>query len=265
VLNGITHIIDYINVLIKEYPLVFHAFVPVGTILTAILGMKNASHIKTQANIQREIESNRFNIDLFEKRLMIYNEVKDGLKGQELYKIDDIGKVLEKISITIDNDVGYLKKAILVFNSDDNAIIESALYICSMIKDSAIRANKIKILQRKAYFEKANLDYEMTTDNRDYRFKLYYLETKIRGLNEEFEEEIKHIKSRFYYLTFLQLIKYMESKLLIPKEAFQPKTSFSRRTWNALSRDEKMVMYAIFGICALGLWCALLFEVAFKK
>ena len=265
-LNEITYIIDYLNVLIKEYPLVFHAFVPVGTILTAILGMKNASHIKTQANIQREIESNRFNIELFEKRLMIYNELKEGVQGHEIYKSKDIERHLSRKLVIIENDINCLKKAIFVFNSNDNAILKRTLSVCSTVREAMININSLHQAQIEVHARINDLnDEEFDYENIEYKNNKRVLETKIRGLQQEVNEKIKELKSRIYNITYLQSLKYMESKLLIPTEAFQPKTSFFRRTWNALSRDEKMVMYTILIICALGLWCALLFGVAFKK
>ena len=113
-LNGITHIIDYINVLIKEYPLVFHIFAPLGTILAAILGMKNAAHIKTQANIQREIESNRFNIQLFEHRISSYNDFKNNIKGKNICDIPNISAA----------DMGYIDDVL----RSDSDIIKSTLF-----------------------------------------------------------------------------------------------------------------------------------------
>ncbi|MCP1237094.1 hypothetical protein NKW55_10825 [Gluconobacter kondonii] len=127
-LNGITHIIDYINVLIKEYPLVFHVFAPLGTILAAILGMKNAAHIKTQANIQREIESNRFNIQLFEHRIQAYNYFKDNIKGKDIFKIFKISSSnLNDIDEVLKKDIDVIKRTLFAFSSDDNEPLVSIL------------------------------------------------------------------------------------------------------------------------------------------
>lgn len=135
-LNGITHIIDYINVLIKEYPLVFHAFVPVGTILAAILGMKNAAHIKTQANIQREIESNRFNIQLFEHRIPAYNYFKENIEGKNLYKMPRIFKSdINDIDEAFKKDIDVIKRTLFAFSSDDNEPL------VSMLKENYILRN----------------------------------------------------------------------------------------------------------------------------
>ncbi|QQX92710.1 hypothetical protein IGS75_14405 (plasmid) [Gluconobacter sphaericus] len=254
-LNGITHIIDYINVLIKEYPLVFHAFVSLGTIIAAVLGMKNAAHIKTQANIQREIESNRFNIQLFEHRINAYNNFKFEIKARSIFKLKNISiGDIDKIESFIFYDSDIIKKALFSFNSDDNEPL------LSLLKENNILSHATDDIKRWIFTIKETQNLiKLHIDDYD------ILSERIVLVNDEINKSLKLFHSPIYDVLYHESINYMESKLEMPKEAFKPPLNMFQRLHGKLSKSEIMVMYAILGICALGLWCALLFGVAFKN
>lgn len=244
-LNEITILIDYINTIIENYPMVFHALVPIGTVLTAILGIKNTNHIKTQANIQREIESNRFNIELFEHRLSAYNEFKNNIKGKDIYEYHYIEEMeIEPIFDIFMSDIDIIKRTIFCFNPELNSPLFSLLEESENI---SILINNIK-LQRFAY---KNISQNL------YRAKDKYetLSNQADKIYVSIKENTKYLYSTKYYNLYSNSIQYMESKLEIPREAFKPSINIFQR----LSKSEKAVIFGIAGICALGLWCALLF------
>lgn len=88
---------------------------------------------------------------------------------------------------------------------------------------------------------------------------------KERELQYKIRRIMEHFNSPIYNSLYHDSIQYMESKLEMPKEAFKPPLNMFQKLHGKLSKSEIMVMYAILGICALSLWCALLFGVAFKK
>lgn len=75
--EAISQAVQFTDNLIKTYPTVFHALVSIGTIGSLFIGYRNATHIKTQASIQREIEQNRYNLQLFEHRKDAYTKFKN--------------------------------------------------------------------------------------------------------------------------------------------------------------------------------------------
>ncbi|MFT8898339.1 MAG: hypothetical protein ABF968_15485, partial [Acetobacter sp.] len=46
----------------------------VGTVITGFNSYLNSRHLREQANLQRQIETNRFNLDLFNCRLAAFEE-----------------------------------------------------------------------------------------------------------------------------------------------------------------------------------------------
>mgnify|MGYP004708303351 CR=1 FL=1 len=259
--EAISQAVQFTDNLIKTYPTVFHALVPIGTIATAVLGIKNTNHIKTQANIQREIESNRFNIELFENRVNIYRELKNNIKGNVLFKIEDIENIDNNIYWSIISDNKYIKRSLFVFNEDDNIPLNKCLIENEKIKMILVSIDSLQ--RRREYIDS---EIELINDG-----KLPYLNpnSTLRSFLKEKMEIERYLNIHKEEISFLdysyfchKAFEYMEDKLYVPKQAFQEKTSLMKRAWRSLSKSEQVVIFGIGGICALTLWCALIFEVA---
>lgn len=113
--DEITNLVKFGNNLLHENPVFFHGLVAAGTIMTAALGIMNSSHLKKQANLQREIEGNRYKLDLFDKRFKIWTEFQSMVSTPTGPIYEATHAELISISQTVKENMKYTKKPYFCF------------------------------------------------------------------------------------------------------------------------------------------------------
>ncbi|MEN3168760.1 hypothetical protein [Gluconobacter sp. OJB] len=246
----ITNAVQYGNYLFNSYPAFFHALLPIGTIFTAILGMRNSNHLKKQANLQREIEGNRYKIDLFEKRFNVYEKYKPSVLTKDI--IPSINSDRDKNQLI--SDLKFAKeeasKCILVFNKKQNNRIMSLTTKIDCLNSDLKLLDDLKNRLGKIKLEKIDTDYDLESSIKNVDMlnsllkngegssklneykdkKVLRLSNKIKGYELEIKKitsDIDMIKKNFKerYINmcdaFTDANTYMEESLSIPELAFE--------------------------------------------
>lgn len=188
--------------------------------------MKNSAHIKQQSNIQREIESNRFIIQLFEHRINSYNSFKYGIKARNIFKFEKISiDNIDKIESFIVDDSDIIKKALFSFNSNDNEPLSS------LLKENNILSHASDDIKRWGFtIKETHKLMKLHIDDHD------ILSEKIVLLDDEIKKYLKLFHSPIYDVLYHESINYMESKLEMPNEAFKPPLTMLQKLHGQLSK-----------------------------
>lgn len=236
----ITSITNYINELMKNYPSVFHGLVPIGTILSAILGMMNTRHLKTQANIQREIENSRYKIDLFNHRNKAYQEFLETQFQSEFRQVGE-RNLSSAIIYKINQSLEKTRQCRLVFGSKDknSPLLSLENIIISIIDKEQYKNDIMSIIPH-------------TTDTEEEKETKEHIERKIENI---FHDLKKH--SSLYNIYRERSSEYMMEKLEVPEQAFLQKASISRIAIDYLffsrSEHQRKIILSILSILLLSL------------
>ncbi|MCW2267238.1 hypothetical protein M2305_003257 [Gluconobacter cerinus] len=226
----ITNLVQYGNHLFNTYPTFFHALLPVGTILTAILGMKNSHRIEKQAKRQIDIEISKYKLELFDKRFKVWTEFQSmvltppGPVFNPTY--EQLGCTLEKIN----ENMKYTKKAILLFSPDKNFNVLHDFNVTSATFHriiSIVMGIQLTMVNAKREMEKAQEEQTSYEEGSiGYISKKYIFEQKEKVIQQAYENIYEHnqalirIPSEYNKLR-LKCELYMESLLSAPKQAFE--------------------------------------------
>ncbi|MCP1274982.1 hypothetical protein NKW43_15065 [Gluconobacter albidus] len=246
----------------------------IGSTFAVVKSIMNTWHLNQQANIQREIENNRYGLELFEKRFKVYSDLKENLKREISEDISDVISVSNKIETIRDNRELFVKCS-LVFNSNDN----------NPIKSNIKASDKMLFLLTDLYSQYNNINaLEATISDIQRNFEFSY-NVMFSGIpartkeekdiaEKELNDERNAIKStiaksrkeceitstkladyiKYYNIRCYQCELYMQSELVVPEQAFVRKEGWYGKLKAILHnrpKHEVSVMYGSLLICLL--------------
>ncbi|GBR17449.1 hypothetical protein [Gluconobacter frateurii] len=256
----VTDAIQYGNQLYNSYPKFFHALIPVATIVTAFAGIINTRHIKKQANLQREIEGNRYKIELFEKRFNVYENYKPSLMTGDI--IPNISSEIKRDQFlrTLKVAVEESSKCLLVFQKKDNGVLKELIYkqkklykeidaISYYYKDIAYTEAELseklsRIERQKELISSMNevitalgktdqLDSNQNSILNSLNVDKSICEHKLKYYRKTISDIIENFPSKYLELcdAYHNANLYMEKNLSLPELAFEDDKSFIMSSW----------------------------------
>lgn len=258
----------FIKPIIDENSQTIHALVPVGTLVSLYISHKNSTKLDKQTELQRSIENGRYKLDLFDKRFKFFKEFKEKITFEEIKKIDTKKEVIEGKLSFLDQNLEEIYKAEMLFGRNKDSpigrfheITHNIKYIGNNIlgkiaEDEVSIATKKRSLERIEEVEEKNNHIEGYSKSED----LGIISAITKGLDSNRKQisalRVDYIgKCRIYEHMMNQCFSFMESKLVINEESFDPKKGWVTKSWEYAiktgPKHKRIVIWLISAICVL--------------
>lgn len=235
-LKNIRWIADSLTDYFSTHHILITLLVAIGTFITAINGMRNSSHMRLQADIQRQIETNRYNLQLFNSRLQYFDEFKKYRQNiissdeptynrhimEELISLTE--KCISLFEDVNDNNLNHLYNTELSMKKDFFSKDETEAQYKNLLE--LIREPFIRIPE---YSSKSTYDRSIIISN--IREQIESLEGKKQQLNTKLKASVNH-----YPEIYKAACAYMQSRLKVPQNAFQLQPNFIKAQWIRLKK-----------------------------
>ncbi|MBS1039929.1 hypothetical protein JK203_03565 [Gluconobacter cerinus] len=236
------------------------AFVASAVSLIAISkSMLNTWSLNQQANIQREIEDNRYKLELFDKRFKVFTEFKQKIFSKNGYLNAATVYELEQVLDFLGKNISEIEKLQLIFGSSDKKI-SSFLESTKKFKQLVLLTSaQIPLLANKK-IELGDINDDPVDMNgtfaqfisTDYK---RMLERQINDISEELQNNKQQLMTVpfDYDLELTRLEKYLSEKLSVPEQAFE-KQPWLSVTWYRKANTFRVkcpVMFYFAVICVL--------------
>lgn len=279
--SHITYAWSVVKPLIDDNKETIHILVPIGTLVSLYLGWKNSSHLRQQANLQREIEGNRYDLELFEKRFNVFNYYETLDKVRTINENENIGYRITELCGIANYEEKSLERCIFLFKEDDRKCIGNTKLCVRDIGNQYFEIAK-KILDNTNYNRELDeVNSDISSRNVDITLHNIDLQTGVPELEKDEDQTLLLLEKRKNelcqlildndedikcesqklilpykkYVLYRELaVRYMKEKLVVPEKAFVRNVSLYGRLKDTLHKRPKhevIVMYGAVTICIL--------------